>query len=113
MEAGCEPSHQERSDPGKALSGLFIETGKCCQRSTRPLTRYYCSVTSLRLRDIVWTVMMTNDKATRRRGGNTVEEHADCSGSHSVGVQGPVATRLWMLNRRISVRMRLMCSPLT
>lgn len=116
MEAGREPSHQERSDPGEALSGLFMGnlcfySGKHRQRLTGPLTVCKCSVTSPRLSDMNLTFMMINDKARGRRGVKiqfksmliaATRAHTVSSGPHSNEVLGEAY-------RWINVSMCLMC----
>jgi len=63
MEAGCEPGHQELSDPGKAGSGLLLLSGKHRQGSTGPQGA---------ARPLVF--MMINDQARGRRGESIAQE---------------------------------------
>lgn len=43
-----------------------------------------CGLTSQTLGDVNLTFMMINDKAAGEDGGDIVQEHADCSGSHTL-----------------------------
>lgn len=63
VEAGCEPSHQERSDPGEAQLRL-CSVNAVSSAGLGPL-----DVTSPRRPDMSPTFMMIDDKARGRRGG--------------------------------------------
>lgn len=52
MEAGCEPGHQELSDPGEALSAAFIEARALLLQKLRQTTRFPQSW------DLIWVFTM-------------------------------------------------------